>query len=402
MKIIRKAQVSTTTHHAIQLINVYSCNNVGDAAIYASLVDMAQGITVCWPENQQNSLANNLKIGDAAMSHSPCREVDMHLSVGGDIFNNVRPKLITRRFLQNLAQLRAQPQSTALFGQSIPRSCQGLSFQLLSSSLKNIANVTVRDQESYERLCKAGVNANLSYDAVFSQQLQQRWVESVAYQLHGVINFAETAIISLRPFDSLYQYDSQRCLEKIVGLCHELKQQSYVPTILQHASVDGKDADALMISEIQKQCAVKVIDPLSINQNTFLKSSHPSLKISKMTTPWQFTMAAISMAAIVVGIRYHTSVFRLAANKMPFNVYYSNKGQDLCDRLSVPGVSIQDFCPQQHIGDILKTADQRFDSQVIRQQVHADFKQACNDALSLSQTSEQLNTKQAKRLLKVH
>jgi len=379
-------QESVVAQQAIQLINVYSCNNVGDAAIYASLIDMAEGIKTCWPENQQDGLANNAKVGHVAMSYNPYRSIDMQLSVGGDIFNNARPKLITRRFLENITQLRSQPQATALFGQSVPRSCQGLSFQLLSSSLKKIANVTVRDQESYDRLRQAGVDANLSYDAVFSQQVQRRWVESVAYHLRGVINFSETAIISLRPFDNLYQYDSQRCLEKIVGLCQELKKQGYVPTILHHAHVDGKDADAVMVAEIQKHCVVKVIDPLNIDQS--------SSGLSRMITPWQFTMAAISMAALVVGIRYHTSVFRLAADKMPFNIYYSNKGQDLCDRLGVPGVSIQNFCPQQHIGQILDTAYQTFDSQTIRQQVRADFKRASKDALSRNQKVEKGVNKQ--------
>lgn len=381
------ASGSTQHEKTLELINVYSCDNIGDAAIYASFIDMAQSQQVVWPVNQLDVNDNNQKVGHIAgqwREHSP---VDGRISVGGDIFNNARPKLVTKRFLQNVFQLQKTPATTALFGQSIPRSCHGMSFKLLSYALRKMASVTVRDVESYQRLQAAGVAVKLSYDAVFSQTVQPQWLERVTTALIDHIDFQETALISLRPFDGMYQYDTRSCIKQLVALSEELSQQGYVPTVLYHAQVDGQDDDALMVQAIQQQTHIKVIDPFQLAE----KIAETVADERNTLTPWQCGMAAVALAELVIGVRYHTSIFRLAAGKMPFNLYYSNKGQDLTTRLSVPGMSIQDFVAAEHIEQVLETATMSFDHAVIARQVRQDFAHCLQQIVPTEKSSEQLS-----------
>jgi len=133
----------------LRLINVYSTSNIGDAAIYASFSNMAQAFDVYWPDNQ-TELQQHL--ADAVLPMHNEASMDVNLSVGGDIFNNARESFITKTFIHNLRQLLQNSNHTGLFGQSIPRSCHGLSFKLLSMTLKRLAAVTVRDVESHDRL----------------------------------------------------------------------------------------------------------------------------------------------------------------------------------------------------------------------------------------------------------
>ncbi len=367
-----KTQVIQT----LELSNVYSCNNIGDAAIYASLIDMAESFAVYWPANQFDVGTNNQQVGCTGVAHNPYLSMDARLSVGGDIFNNARQKLITKTFLSNLYQLMVCPSATALFGQSIPRSCHGISFYCLAKVLRNVASVTVRDVESYQRLSQAGVNAKLSYDAVLSQSPSESLLEQVRGIMAANVDFKETALLSLRPFDAMYAYNTDRCIEQLVICCQKLSQSGYVPTFMHHAKVDHKDGDAAMIEHIGQRTPIKVIDPFALA---------PDL------VPWQFAMAVTAMAELVIGIRYHTSIFRLAAGKMPFNLYYSNKGEDLCNRLLVPGMAIADFDAEKHIELVIETSGMTFDNLSVAQQVRADFEQAMAVATAYQSTNDILN-----------
>jgi len=147
----------------VGLVNTYSTLNIGDAAIYSALAALASGAEVV------------AKFSDTTPEYIPGLQIlsdlgrcDAYISVGGDIFNNAREGLITKTFIRNLLELRRSPKQTFLFGQSIPRSCHGLSFQALACSLRKLSAVCVRDVESHKRLTQAGINAILSFDAAFS------------------------------------------------------------------------------------------------------------------------------------------------------------------------------------------------------------------------------------------
>lgn len=100
----------------VSLINTYSTLNLGDAAIYAGLSGLLPGSQVFAHFRDPDPE----RIPGVTLA-GPLAKKDVHISVGGDIFNNARPRLITRQFLQNLWQLWQHPGRTLLFGQSIPR-----------------------------------------------------------------------------------------------------------------------------------------------------------------------------------------------------------------------------------------------------------------------------------------
>jgi len=219
----------------LRLINVYSTSNIGDAAIYASFSNMAQAFDVYWPDNQ-TELQQHL--ADAVLPMHNEASMDVNLSVGGDIFNNAREGFITKTFIHNLRQLLQNSNHTGLFGQSIPRSCHGLSFKLLSMTLKRLAAVTVRDVESHDRLIKAGVNARLSYDAVLSLTPQKNWLqETRASLLEAGHEPEKMALLSLRPFDKMYRYNTADCLKMLTKLCQQFEYYGYHPTVLHHAQL---------------------------------------------------------------------------------------------------------------------------------------------------------------------
>ena len=147
------------------LINLYSTRNLGDAAIYATLAQMSpDGVAVGRLHEPSSTRIAGFK------TVKTIGHVDARVSVGGDIFNNGRPRLLTRRFLTNLAELNAQPYKTILFGQSIPPSCQGMSLQLLAHAIRRISAAVVRDETSFQTLRNAKTSVALSYDTAFALQ----------------------------------------------------------------------------------------------------------------------------------------------------------------------------------------------------------------------------------------
>ncbi len=98
-----------------------------------------------------------------AVCRAPSARATAQVSVGGDIFNNARPKLVTRRFLELVQELRSHdPRSSFVFGQGLPSSCKGLSLAWLAHAMGRLSSVTVRDTLSHARLqgrgrgCAAG------------------------------------------------------------------------------------------------------------------------------------------------------------------------------------------------------------------------------------------------------
>jgi polysaccharide pyruvyl transferase WcaK-like protein len=296
----------------------------------------------------------------------PC---DAYISVGGDIFNNAREGLITKTFLRNLWELRRSPQRTFVFGQSIPRSCHGLSFRALAFCFKRLAAVCVRDVESHKRLMAAGVPAILSFDTAFrltvSTAAQQE--ARAAFDALG-IRPDQAALISLRAFDSMYGHDNSQFQQRLGQLCQALQNRGHQPILLLQAQAYGADNDlAVAESLVQMVPGVKIFNPFSIPHRC---------------ANWELVMAALAQAHLTVAIRYHTAVLRLATGRVPFNLYYSNKGRDLSERLQIPGCNLAEFNPAEQVALIEKTADQSFDHEAIRRQVIQDFSQCYQQVIA--------------------
>jgi polysaccharide pyruvyl transferase WcaK-like protein len=342
----------------IGLINTYSTLNIGDAAIYSALTTLAGNVQVV---AQFQDVVPEFIPGLQIVPQLPACEA--YVSVGGDIFNNAREGLITKTFLGNLWQLRRAPQRTFLFGQSIPRSCHGISFQALSWCLRRLAAVCVRDAESYQRLVQAGVPAILSYDSAFALEVSEAG-KVAARQVFQTLQVdpTVTTLISLRSFDAMYGHDNQRFLGQLVGLCQRLWEKGEQPVLLIQSQAYGTDNDLDMAAAIVQQVPqTKIFDPFAVT---------PSLP------RWQLVMGALAIARQIVAIRYHTAVLALASGRVPFNLYYSNKGRDLTQRLSIPGVSLEQFHPETEMGRIVATGTTHFDHAQLRQQVQQDF-QTC-------------------------
>ena len=351
---------------AIGLINTYSTLNLGDAAIYGAFRALlsSQELVACVQDEKPDQ-----SLGVSFLS-TPPRACQAYVSVGGDIFNNAREWLVTKAFLKNLEQLRKDPSRTILFGQSIPRSCHGVSFLLLRQCLLGLAAVCVRDAESYTRLRQAGVEARLSYDTAFALMPDPAASAEAETLLRDVgVDPAEVALVSVRAFDTMYAHDNQRFQRQMIGLCRCLLARGLRPVILVQSQ--AYDAD----NDLEVAAAPSAELPQVIVFNPF----HSGVSLP----PHQLAMGALQITPLAIGIRYHTSVLALASGRLPYNLHYSNKGRDLGERLSLPGCDLADFDPAERMDEIISTASRRFDPKSIREHVVRSFK-ACLDTVPAS------------------
>ncbi len=341
----------------IGLINAYSTLNLGDAAIYSAFRKLL-------PQNQLVSHVQDLRPDPSLgieFTHQPPSPCDAYVSVGGDIFNNSREWLVTKAFLKNLAQLRRSPKHTILFGQSLPRSCHGLSFLLLRQCLKPLAAVCVRDAESHRRLLEAGLAVRLSYDVAFvleSSPLAQQLARTSLEQLD--IDPSRAAVMSVREFDSMYGHDNQRFVDNMASLSQGLQNEGLSPVILIQSRAYGADNDHAVAQAIQAKA------PGTTILNPFLEDA--------AVPSWQLAIAVFSLVDVVIAVRFHTAVLALAAGRVPYHLHYSNKGRDLCQRLGLPGCDLGRLDPATALAPILETRAQRFDHERLREQVRNDFR----------------------------
>jgi polysaccharide pyruvyl transferase WcaK-like protein len=282
------------------------------------------------------------------------------VSVGGDIFNNSREWLVTKAFLANLAELRRDPGRTILFGQSIPRSCHGLSFFALCRCLRRLAAVCVRDAQSHQRLQQAGVNARLSFDTAFVLESSEpaRNAAFALFQSSGV-DPSRSAVLSVRAFDSMYSHDNDAFVWRMAALCRGLQRAELSPVVLIQSRAYGADNDLQVARSIAAGApGTAILDP-------FLEEA--------AVPSWQLAMGVFELAHRVIAVRYHTAVLALATGKVPFHLHYSNKGEDLCRRLELPGAALGQFDPAAALKAILSAPCSGFDHQALRDRVRGDF-----------------------------
>ncbi|MCP9834546.1 polysaccharide pyruvyl transferase family protein [Cyanobium sp. Aljojuca 7A6] len=339
------------------MINAYSTLNLGDAAIYSSFRKLLPDVELVGCVQDERPDAS---LGVTFLPDRPTN-CDAYVSVGGDIFNNSREWFVTKAFLKNLAELRHSPTRTILFGQSIPRSCHGLSFLLLQRYFKRLAAVCVRDAESHQRLCAAGVPARLSYDIAFvleSSPLAEATARQCLEQLE--IDPSQAAVLSVRGFDSMYGHDNGAFVSRMVQLSVELSGAGLRPIVLIQSGAYGSDNDLEVAAAIQERA------PGTAILNPFV--DHPAVP------SWQLAMALFALVDYVIAVRFHTAVLSLAAGRVPYHLHYSNKGRDLCRRLELPGCDLASLDPPSALAAILATRGRPFDHQPLREQVRRDFR----------------------------
>lgn len=340
----------------IGLINAYSTLNLGDAAIYSALRSLIPAVDLV--AHVQDSEPDP-SLGIRFLPHRPVG-CSAYVSVGGDIFNNSREWLITRAFLKNLAELTRHPSRTMLFGQSIPRSCHGLSFAVLCRCLRRLAAVCVRDAQSHHRLQEAGVEARLSFDTAFALEGSEGARHAARALFQGSdLEPSRSAVVSVRAFDSMYAHDNDCFVDRMAALCRGLEQADFTPVILIQSRAYGADNDL----EVARSIAARA--PGTVILDPFLQDP--------LVPSWQLAMAVFELAQRVIAVRYHTAVLALATGTVPFHLHYSNKGQDLCERLQLPGSALGAFDPAATLNAVLSAPREGFDHQSLRDQVRRDF-----------------------------
>ena len=342
----------------IGLINMYSTRNLGDAAIYAALAGMCpDGQVVGVLAETDATTVPGLRL---VPKLPPC---DTYVSVGGEIFNNPRQGLITKRFARNIAALSWHAPQTVLFGQTIPRSCRGFAFSLLSAALKRLPAVIVRDVESQSRLRNAGVAAGLSYDAAFTLMNEPAALQAAIalYELLG-LDPNRTAILSLRGESRMYASTGNKAERSIVDLAQRLMQRGHQVALIVQAANDQSDSDLAMCSRIAAELpGIVVINPFALD-----------LKLSA----WSLYSAVLAHANIVVSARYHTAILRMISGRKTLVLHYSSKGEDLCNRLGLDGLFYGDQDGERACILAERSAEGAFDVSPLAKDVREQFTDA--------------------------
>ena len=341
-----------------ELISAYSTRNLGDAAIMRAIAGLVpDGLVQVKLEGSNELYVPGLQFGAQAQF------AELRISVGGDIFNNSRPYFVTRNFLSKLAELGRAPRSTIAFGQTIPASCRGMAFSMLASVLKRLPAVVVRDVESWKVLRDAGVTAKLSWDVAFTTEV----LADALWRAQRLLEDANlkperTALISVRPFDALYPGDQLDFESNIFALARSLMARGHDVAILVQSDVASWDEDRSSAKRISAaDPRIRVIDCIADTEDP---------------DPVATLTALLSLANIAVGVRYHTTVLRLAAGREPFNLFYSRKGEDLQRRLGLSGCPVRDIGEKDIVAAIEATAQRSFDPEPLKTNVRQRFSDA--------------------------
>lgn len=339
----------------IGLISTYSTRNLGDAAIYAALARLAPERSV--HIDLVESYPTLVRGVQRDQSLEGC---DRFVSVGGDIFNNARPRFVTRRFLQLLKEIFTRRDRAFVFGQSIPPSCRGLSLRLLSSVFRRIGGVVVRDVQSHRLLRERGVEAELSYDTAFVLRPNTD-AFSPAYDLLDAHGLApdRVALISLRGGSGMYGLDDAECDRDLAAIATQLAARGHQPAFLVQSDCGSNDSDKTQALRLSRMTGgLPILDPFAVEPPA---------------SPHEVLTALLAIANIVVGVRYHSSILRLVSGRSPFVLYYSNKGRDLSERLHLPGQKLTGGVTPDLINAIERSAEMTFDPNPISRDVAEHF-----------------------------
>jgi polysaccharide pyruvyl transferase WcaK-like protein len=342
----------------LRLINAYTSDNLGDAAIYETLVQLAGplGASSTLPADNARHV-RGLLCGDEVST--------VQVSVGGDIFNNARPALVTHRFLHLVRELRQHnPRRTFVFGQGLPSSCRWLSLAWLAQSMARLSSVTVRDTLSHARLKEAGVPVQLGYDTVFAYQISGGALSAGQAQMDQAgMSPGRSVLFSVREFDAMYPQDGALFETRMAELIRLLGVRGHQPAVVIQAQASGADADLAVVRRLQVVCPqLGVLDPFSIAR----KGHHPLDAL----------VGALGLAAGVVAVRYHTAVLRMIHGRAPVNLYYSSKGRDLVERLGTPGMALEHFDPAAVVSAVEASIDQSWEIAQVRATVREQFTDA--------------------------
>ncbi len=337
------------------LLNTYSSRNLGDAAIAAAICQLSGVAEV--RANIRDASPVFIAGLSANQDLSAC---DRYVSVGGDIFNNARPRFLTRNFVSNVYRLNALADRTIVFGQTIPSSCGWLGLPLLASALRRTRAVVVRDRESYQALRKLGVEARLSHDAAFALRPTEPgvWSAEKLFASHG-LSPAKTILLSVRSFDAIYPQDQAQFHSSMVELATRLIDRGHQVAVMIQSDVNENDSDGTVARQMQHA------EP-RLKRLNFIDDE-------SIANPVETLIGALMIARSVVAVRYHAAVLRMVGGRQPYHLHYSRKGRDLHQRHGLTGCAVQDLNPTEAVADIEALAEADFKAHPLRKDVQSAF-----------------------------
>lgn len=355
---------SAVSGSAVRLISAYATRNLGDAAILRAIASLSPD------RHAETGRLEQAPVGIPGLRYCDSRAGSkVRVSVGGDIFNNHRPYFVTRHFMSKLNELRADPARTIVMGQTIPESCRNLALLLLTDVLARTRYVMVRDAASADLLRGRGVDAKLSWDVAFLTEpdLAARSRAKTLLDESG-IEASRAVLVSVRPFDSMYPLDQSQFEANLSRLCGALADRGHQVSLIIQSDVAAWDEDRSTVMRLRsRDTRLKVVDCLA-------DQSDPD--------PVGTLTALLQIANIAVGVRYHTTVLRLAAGRQPFNLYYSRKGADLQKRLGLRGAYAGAIDASEIVRAIEATADRPFDPTPLKADIRQHFDRALGLALA--------------------
>lgn len=343
---------------SLGLLNTYSSRNLGDAAIISAISQLSGAADV----RANISDASPVRIPGLTYQ-SDLVSCNRYVSVGGDIFNNARPLLLTRNFVANVRQLHARADRTIVFGQTIPSSCGWLGLPLLTAALARTKAVIVRDRESFQLLRKFGVAVTLSHDAAFALRPSDRGIWSADHLLAKQgLSAEKTVLLSVRSFDSIYRQDEEKFQRDMADLARRLLDRGHQVAVMIQSDVNERDSDRIVAAKLQAaEPRLKIVD--------FLDGSGSG-------NPVDTILGALTIVRSVVAVRYHAAVLRMAGGRQPYHLFYSRKGRDLHQRHGLSGTALENFDPAKAVVEIEKLAEQQFASDALRRDVQGAFTRA--------------------------
>ena len=343
---------------SLGLLNTYSSRNLGDAAIAAAICQMS-GVT-----EVRANIPDASPVFIAGLSaNQDLSACDRYVSVGGDIFNNARPRFLTRNFVSNVYRLNTLADRTIVFGQTIPSSCGWLGLPLLASALRRTQAVVVRDRESYQALRKRGVDARLSHDAAFALSPTEPGVRSAEklFARHG-LSPDKTILLSVRSFDAIYAQDQAKFHRSMVGLATRLIDRGHQVAVMIQSDVNDNDSDGIVARQMQH--AEPRLKRLSFIDDPCVAN------------PVEALIGALMIARSVVAVRYHAAVLRMVGGRPPYHLHYSRKGRDLHQRHGLTGCAVQDLNSAEAVANIEALAEADFKVHPLRKDVQSAFASA--------------------------
>ena len=156
----------------------------------------------------------------------------------------------------------------------------------------------------------------------------------------------------------MYPHDRNAFTTKLAQLARLMLDRGHQVGVVIQSDVGEHDSDRNIAAELQaREPRIAVLDCLAAGIDDCVGT----------------LIGVLSLANIVVAVRYHAAVLRLIGGRRPYHLYYSRKGRDLHERLGLSGGPLEQLDPLTAVREIETTAHQTFDPAPVARDVTSAF-----------------------------